>query len=391
MLVLKQNRTLDQAMEQMPELSPADRALAYRLAKTVLRYKLAFDKLLKPYLKQPLKESRFDITVCLYIGAAQLLVLETPPHAAVNTTVNLAKSCFPKLSGLVNAVCKRMIADEAKIQLEPLETLPGWLRESWIAAYGRASAKAMVKAGLQEPPLDVTWSVPLEIGQIMPGGSIRLPQGVRFADLEGTGWAQDVAASLPVKLLGDVKGLKILDACAAPGGKTMQLASAGAEVTAVDISQNRLKRLEENLERNDLQAEIICADLKKWQPEARYDVIVLDAPCSATGTLRRHPEILHHRTPQDVARLVEIQRTLIEQCLGWLKPDGKLLYITCSLQPEEGEGQMQNYQNRMIPFQTETLTLPPKWLTKQGFLRTIPAYLSDEGGMDGFFAALISA
>ena len=391
MAVLKQHKTLELAMDELPELTPQDRALAYRLAKTCLRYKLAFDGLLKDYLQKPMQASRLDITCCLYMGAAQILLLETPPHAAVSTVVEVAKKCFPKLSGLVNAICKKIAVDAETINLQAKDAMPPWLWQQWVEDYGEAQAMAIAQAHLSEPPLDVTWRQPLSIGEVLPGGTIRLPKGTEFASLEGTGWVQDIAASLPVKLLGDIKGKRVLDACAAPGGKTMQLASAGAKVTAVDISANRLKRLRENLKHNGLEAEVICADLRKWQPKERFDIVVLDAPCSATGTIRRHPEIMHQRQPEDVKRLVEIQQNLLAITLDWLVPDGKLLYITCSLQSAEGEQQIQPYQKQIIPLQAATAGIPEEWITPQGFLRTTPAMLSDKGGMDGFFAALLKA
>ncbi len=391
MAMLKQNKTLEFAMDELPELAPQDRALAYRLAKTCLRYKLAMDALLKTYLKKQMQESRLDITCCLYMGVAQILLLDTPPHAAVNTTVDVAKKCFPKLSGLVNAICKKIAADKDNIQLKPEDAMPAWLWEHWVDDYGKEQALAIAAAHVGEPPLDVTWGKPIVEGEVMPGGSIRLPKGADFASLEGSGWVQDIAASLPVKLLGDIKGKRVLDACAAPGGKTMQLATAGAKVTALDISENRLKRLRENLDYNNLEAEVVCADLRKWQPEEKFDIIVLDAPCSATGTIRRHPEIMHQRTPEDVNRLVEIQQNLLAQALEWLKPNGKLLYITCSLQPEEGENQMQLHIKKVQPLEAEVVGIPAEWITPQGYLRTTPAMLADKGGMDGFFAAMLKA
>lgn len=385
MAVLKQNKTLDFAMDELPAMPPQDRALAYRLAKTCLRYKLAFDVVLESYLDKPLQNSRIDITCCLYMGMAQILLLETPPHAAVNTTVQVAKNLFPKMSGLVNAVLKKIAINKDSIELTAKAATPEWLWNEWVKVYGEATTQAIAEMHLQEPPLDVTWSQPLEQGETLPNGTIRLPKGVGFNELEGQGWAQDMAASLPVKLLGDISGKRVLDACAAPGGKTMQLASAGAKVTAVDISKNRLKRLEENLAHNNLQAEVIIADLKKWQPSEKFDIILLDAPCSATGTIRRHPEILHHRTPKDIARLLEIQKEMIECALQWLAPDGKLLYVTCSLQPQEGEAQIKNFADRVIPFEADA-----EWITPQGYLRTLPSMLADKGGMDGFFAALLA-
>lgn len=387
MAVLKQRLTLDEAMRQTPaELLKQDAAFAYHLAKTTLRYARAFDKMLAVYIQKPLKPAQFNIQCCLYLGAAQLCLLDTPAHAAVDTTVELAKSFHPKMAGLVNAVCKAIARDKDKIQLKSEDCLPEWMWQSWVETYGQEHATSIATGQLQEPALDVNWSASLAVGEEFDHGITRLPKGTAFDALEGAGWAQDFAAALPISLLGDVSGLNVLDACAAPGGKTMQLARAGAKVTAIDISKNRLKRLEENLERNQLEAEIICADLRKWQPEKPFDLIVLDAPCSATGTIRRHPEIMHHRTYEDVSRLVKIQQSLIDIALKWLTAEGRLLYISCSLQPEEGEGHLQRYRDRLLSFASDEA-----WITPEGCLRTTPAMLADKGGMDGFFAMLLSA
>lgn len=387
--VLKRKQTLDQAMMDLPELLASDRGFAYHLAKTALRYHLGLKQVVAQYLKKPLAAKHEEIQLCLHLAAVQILLLDTPDYAAVNSSVELAKQKAKPLAGLVNAVSKKLIADKAKILASQHVTgqacTPAWLWKSWEKVYGPEKAAAIATVHLQEPPLDVNWSDAIEGAVSLEANIQRLPKGTYFSDLAGTGWAQDAAAALPVHLLGEVSGKRVLDACAAPGGKTMQLARAGAKVTALDISQNRLKRLHENLQRNQLQAEVVCADLREWEPSEAFDIVVLDAPCSATGTIRRHPEILYHRSEADVARLVAIQAELLEQSLQWVKPGGTLLYITCSLQPEEGEGQLATYADQIIPF--------PKGpnISPAGMLRTTPADLPEHGHRDGFFAAQIGA
>lgn len=370
-------------------LKAEDKKLAYHMAKTCLRYKGAFDRLLASLLREALAKSRLDIQCSLYLACTQILVLRTPDHAAVHTSVEIAKSCFPKMAGLVNAVAKKIIKQRDSAILKAEYAVPLFLWDNWVNAYGEETAGAIAQAHWQEPPLDITSPLAIEAGQLMPGGTIRLPKGIDFSELPAQSWAQDLAASLPVKLLGDIKNKTVLDACAAPGGKTMQLAQAGAKVTALDISAKRLERLQENLERTSLSAEIVCADLRKWKPATLYDIIVLDAPCTATGTIRRHPEIMHQRSPEDITKLSHIQQELIAQCLDWLKPEGILLYITCSLQPEEGEQQMHPYANAILPFAATTAGIPDAWITPQGYLRSLPCYLAEQGGMDGFFAAML--
>lgn len=350
MRVFRQRQTVEQAMtaesRALSALSAPDRGFCYQLVMTTLRWHGACGALLSGYLQTPLKDSRLDIILCLHLGVVQLLVLKSPPHAVVDTAVQLAKGCHAPLSGLVNAVLKKIAAEAP--ELDPLRTAPDWLWQSWAAAYGESVAEAIVKAHLTEPPLDLTVKDPKGIprwaealgAEILPEGSLRLTDAPRditalpgFA--EGAWWVQEVAASLPVKMLGEVLGQRVLDLCAAPGGKTLQLAAAGAKVTAVDISAARLTRLRENLSRMQLEAEVVEASLLKWQPEQKFEAILLDAPCSATGTIRRHPEIPWLRTPEDIARLVQSQARMLERAMDWLTPGGRLVYAVCSLQPEE--------------------------------------------------------
>lgn len=383
--VLKQRQTMDQALlaEQrvMGALSSPDRAFAHHLAMAVLRHRGLCEALLRPYLSTPLKPSRLDITCCLHLGICQLLVLHTPPHAAVDASVELAKTCHAPLAGLVNAVLKKIALEGAgwwESIAKGKTNTPDWLWQSWATAYGEEKAEAIAQMHLQEPPLDITVKNAAEITQwqealgaeLLPTGSLRLREGSRDVTklpgfTEGSWWVQETAASLPVKMMGDLAGKTVLDLCAAPGGKTMQLAAAGAKVTAVDSSASRLKRLNENLDRTRLRAEIIEADIRKWKPDRKFDAILLDAPCSATGTIRRHPEILWLRSQEETERLGNTQRKMIERAQNWLNPGGILVYAVCSLQPEEGE-------NHQLGGEAQ---------------RTLPCDMPEQGGMDGFFIA----
>lgn len=391
--IFKQKETAEQAMvaesKALDALGGSDRGLVFQLVMSVLRYHSSCAVLLQPYLREPIRENRLDITLCFHLGIVQLMILESPAHAVVDTSVELAKKLHAPLSGLVNAVLKK-ISQQAKPEWQKLNhprlNTPDWLWESWEAAYGAAEAQAIATAHLQEAPTDITlkecsdWTptcAGMTIERLAPH-SLRLCNAPAIPALEGFDegrwWVQDYAASLPVTMMGDMKGKDVLDICAAPGGKTAQLASLGAKVTALDISENRLKRLRENLDRLQLSAEVVVADVMKWQPAQTYQHILLDAPCSATGTLRRHPEIALLRTPQDVARLVATQHKMLRHVWEWLAPQGSLTYVTCSLQPEEGEWQIDAFLKEV---NAEIMGKP---------LRTLPSHLAAKGGMDGFYA-----
>lgn len=407
MKVFKQKQTLEQAMaaeaKALNTLSGPDRGFVYHLVMSVLRHKGACDALLKQYLQQPIKDSRLDITLCLYLGICQLFVLKSPPHAVVDTSVELAKQCHPALSGLVNAVLKKISKEGNFGAIAPSSNVPEWLWQAWVKDYGEALAEEIALEHLVEPPLDITvkdatqithWQEKLGAG-LLPTGSLRLRDAGDVTKLsgfeEGAWWVQELAASLPVKMMGDLQGKKVLDLCAAPGGKTMQLIAAGAEVTAVDISAKRLERLQENLGRMQMKAELIEADIQKWEPIQHYDIILLDAPCSATGTLRRHPEIALLRAPEDAARLVQIQHRMLRRVLAWLKPEGMLVYAVCALQKAEGEDQilalLAEGKSKLIPITASEIGGKAEWLTPEGMLRTLPCHLAEMGGMDGFFLA----
>jgi 16S rRNA (cytosine967-C5)-methyltransferase len=318
---------------------------------------------------------------------AQWLRLDTPPHAVVATGL-------PLLTGgprrLVHGVFGTLVRGEAKLPAAP--TLP-----ARVARWGeRASA---IAAGLAEPPpLDVSLRDPATTaewadklgGVSLAPGQLRLPRGTAITELPGFGegawWVQDLAASLPARLLGPGDGRRILDLCAAPGGKTLQLAAAGWQVTALDVSGKRLKLLRENLARTGLAAEVVVADALQWEPRERFAAIVLDAPCSATGTARRHPDVLHRIGEQQIAEMTGLQAALLGRAAGWLEPGGRLVYAVCSLEREEGEEQAANVALAPDPIRPDEL---PEWLapTPECWLRTDPGMLAERGGMDGFFIA----
>ena len=369
--VLDKRRTLDEALAALPAIDPRDKAAAHRLAAAVLRRAGTLDAALEPFLR---KAPPDPVRHILRIGAAALLLLDTPPHAAVATAVDLARARgLAPFTGLINAVLRKLTPAALDGLDSPRLDTPPWLWASW----GR-EARAIATAHQLEAPLDLTLKPGAEAppgGEPLPTGSWRYPPGTRVADLpgfaEGNFWVQDAAAALPALLLAPQPGERIADLCAAPGGKTAQLSAAGAEVFAVEQSPARLVRLRENLARLNLSATIIQGDATTWQPEALLDAVLLDAPCTATGTIRRHPEVAHLRRPRDVVAMAEQQSRLLAAATAMLKPGGRLVYAVCSLQPEEGPAQ----------FAAALATLP---LTSdpEGWLRTTPAQ-----GMDGFFIA----
>lgn len=412
--LLQQRQTVEEVRALLAgytELSAQDKAFCMQLVMMSLRHKGALEALIARYMQRPLKASRLDVQCCLMLGAAQLLLMEVPNHAAVDTSVELAKEYQPKMAGLVNAVLKKVAGEGEpawQALLQETNPAPNWLWQSWVDAYGPEVAQAIAAAHRQEPALDITlkhagdvssWAEKLSATP-MPGGSLRCSreQGrdiTQWPGFEsGDWWVQELAASLPVKLMGELNGKTVLDCCAAPGGKTAQLASAGAKVTAVDQSPARMQRLQENMQRLQLEIQAITADLLQWQPDEAYeayDAILLDAPCSATGTIRRHPELPWIRTEKELKRLVQIQQKLLHRVVKWLKPGGTLLYAVCSLQPEEGERQIaelvKSGKVKLASISAEEAADQPDWLLPDGTVRTLPSHLAGQGGMDGFFIA----
>ena len=386
--VLRRGETLEQnEVAALRGLPASDAGLARAIAAETLRWLPDFDALIDSATREVLPEDAKPRTV-LRVMLAQWLRLDTPPHAVIATALPLLSGGPKRLAhGVFGALTKR------GVELPAAPTLPEAVAQRWGE---RAGA---IAAGLAEPPpLDLTlkdashtaeWAVKLGADSLMPG-HLRLSRGQAVHGLEGfedgAWWVQDLAASLPARLLGEGGGKRALDLCAAPGGKTLQLAAQGWQVTALDISAKRLKLLEENLKRTGLSADVIAADAFKWEPDAPFDAILIDAPCTATGTARRHPDVLHRIGPRQIADLAEVQARLIERASGWLTPGGILVYAVCSLESEEGEDQAEKVWLTKEPISAEELPagLSP---TAKGTLRTDPGMLPEHGGLDGFFVA----
>ena len=392
--VLIQRRPLEDALDSLPTMAPRDRSAAHRLAAAVLRRTGTLDAVLAPLLRKAPPE---PVRQVLRIGAAGLLLLDAPPHAAVATAVGLARARgLTPFAGLVNAVLRR-VAESGHAAMTALDSprldTPPWLWESWGSA-----ARLIAEAHQHEAPLDLTLrpgaAAPAG-GGVLPTGSVRFPAGTRVADIagfaEGQCWVQDAAAALPARLLGVRDGERVADLCAAPGGKTGQLAAAGASVVAVDRDPARLERLRDNLRRWGLPADTVAADAATWQPGETFDAVLLDAPCSATGTIRRHPDVPHLKRPRDVQTLAEAQDRLLAAAADLLRPGGRLVYAVCSLQPEEGAPRvaaaLARGGLRLDPIRPDELPGLPEAVTSDGFLRTHPGLWAERGGMDGFFAA----
>ncbi len=393
----------------MTGLTQKDRAFARSLVSTTLRRKTQIDALISRFSDKPLNRKKTGSCYeAILAGAAQILFMRVPAHAAIDLAVRVVSSDRRggrKLGGFVNALLRRVSLEGPELiaaQDAARLSAPGWLYESWTKAYGGPGARAIAEAHLVEPTLDLTvpaernaWAEKLEASPVGPA-SLRLVDAGRIENLEGykdgAWWVQDVAATLPALLLGDVSGKTVFDLCAAPGGKTAQLASAGAKVTAVDISASRLERLKQNLERLKLSANYVQADVLEVPETELADAVLLDAPCSATGTIRRHPDIPHLKHKGDLKNLVALQASLLRKAVKLVKPGGLLVYCTCSLQPEEGERQVAKLLSadptlRRVPIkETDGLGLPDA-ITPDGDLRTLPSHNPGaSGGMDGFFA-----
>lgn len=371
------------------DLAPADRARALRLAETVLRHLDPADRLLDKHLrKAPPLSVRNTLRLAVVERAEG-----APAHGVVNAAVEITRQGGMRsahLAGLVNAVLRAL---PETITLPP-QKLPRWLRQPLVHTFGRDTVTAIEAVQAQEPPLDLTLrpGFPHPEGDLLPTGSLRLRSPGQLSTLpgyaEGGWWVQDAAAALPAKLLQAQPGERILDLCAAPGGKTLQLAAAGSQVTALDISGPRMARVEANLARTGLTATLVIADALHWEPEGLFDAILLDAPCSATGTIRRHPDLPFVKGPEDMAALVTLQATLIDKAVGLLKPGGRLVYCTCSLLPAEGEDQFAAALARHPDLNRDQKAVagwPGAWDARGGGLRIRPDHWAEFGGIDGFF------
>lgn len=392
--------------EKIRPLDIRDRTFIRLLVTVTLRRLGQIDDIISRFLKKPLPDKAFYVQDILRISTAQSVFLDTPAHAAVSTGVDLIKKnkYFCGFSGLANAVLRR-IAKEGKSISEKQNpaalNIPEWLFEIWAKEYGPKNAEKIALSALTEACLDFSvksdpemWAERLD-AVLMPTGTLRREKQAFVPQLEGYDegqwWVQDLSAAMPARLFHSLKGKKAVDLCAAPGGKTAQMILAGANVTAVDISANRIKRLKENLNRLKLNAETVCADIREWQTaqNGKFDAVLLDAPCSATGTLRRHPDVILHRTPQDIARLAETQKELIETAAGIMTDDAEMVYCVCSVLPEEGR-KVINSAVRSGLVERIALTdkeVPKEMITPDGDLLILPFLYDSSGGCDGFYAA----
>ena len=391
-------------------LEMRDRMLVRAILGAALRHRADIERILKSYLDRPLPQNALSLRHLLHVAAAQVLYLDVPDHAAIDLAVTAAKSDprNQRFSGLVNAILRKLArnADKEREQNSTTENIPAWFSDMLIENYGREKAAKIIAAQAIEPPIDISvksnpemWAEKLG-GHVLFNGTVRLEhvEGA-VSDLEGyqqgEWWVQDVAASLPARLLGDIKDKAVADLCAAPGGKTAELAVQGAHVTAIDLSANRLKRLQHNMERLDLKVTTWAGNLKDFKPEELFDAVLLDAPCSSTGTIRRHPDILWTKDISDVEKLAKLQLELLVASISLVKIGGLIVFANCSIARQEGEELVSNVLSsrndiKLVPIRGEEVA-GRKELLSNGVLRTTPADLEGEtlslSGMDGFFAA----
>jgi 16S rRNA (cytosine967-C5)-methyltransferase len=413
--VLKERRALDDAFADeaatgsLARAEPRDRAFARAIAATAIRRLGTVDHVIGALLDKDLPKRAGATMNILRAGVTEILFLRVAHHAAVSMNVEAAAqdATARHYKALVNAVLRR-VTREGDAILDTLDTerldTPDWLWESWTAAYGEETTRAIIRAHYEDPPLDLSVKDESELAPwaetlgatILPTGTLRLEDAGRIEDLpgfaEGAWWVQDAAAALPVKLLGEVKARTVLDLCAAPGGKTAALAARGATVTALDRSKPRLERLTENLARLGLAAETVAADAGSYDPGRQWDRVLLDAPCTATGTARRHPDVLHLKSPADRDKLAALQARLLDRAAALTAPGGTLVYCTCSLEPEEGVRQIERFLAANADFRRRSVTADEvgglaEILTGDGDIRSLPCHMGVEGGMDGFYAA----
>jgi 16S rRNA (cytosine967-C5)-methyltransferase len=393
---------------QYLELDDRDRSLVRAILGAALRNRGTIEAAIGQLIDRPLPGNAVALRHLLHVAAAQILYLDLPDRAAVDLAVTAANNDprNRRFASMVNAVLRRLSREKDNFTAGA-SNVPAWFEDSLIAAYGKDKARAILDIQAKEPPIDLTvkgnpqvWAEKLG-GVALPTGSVRLAtvDGALTAlpgFAEGEWWVQDTAASLPAKLFGDIQGKRVADLCAAPGGKTAQLALAGANVTALDLSANRLKRLRSNLARLHLSAETVEANLSAYQPADPFDAILLDAPCSSTGTVRRHPDVPWTKTPEDISKLAQLQAKLLDHAVTIVRPGGIVVFSNCSLDPLEGEKVAndllaKNPAIELVPVTRDEVGGLAELITKEGFVRSTPADLSHENpalsGMDGFFAA----
>ena len=391
-----------QAFREVSSLPAPDRAFARAVAMAALRRLGEIDQILDRKLQ---KSPPLAVRTILRVALAQTLVLETPAFAAVSTAVKLAErdTKTRPYKNLVNAVL-RGIDREGPGLTTAESNLPEWLIARWRAVYGEATVTGLALAAREEPATDVSLKPEVDAaalaealeGEILPGGTIRTKRRGDLATWpgfeDGVWWVQDAAAAVPVRLLAPQAGEQVVDFCAAPGGKTLQIAASGASVVALDRSTQRLKRLHENLARTELKAEVVAVPAEDWEDDRTFDAVLLDAPCTATGTFRRNPEVLRATKPADVAKLADVQHRLLDAAAERVKPGGRLIYCVCSLEREEGETQIIAFLRRNPAFRTTpavpaNIGAPEEALTPEGWLRILPSMWAEKGGLDGFFVA----
>jgi 16S rRNA (cytosine967-C5)-methyltransferase len=397
-------RAVADSIESAP-LSARDRGFARALATESLRRLGQIEELIRHFIAKPPPPHKSGITPEILIaGVCELLFLKTPPHAAVDAANRLAQTDRNAVhfKPLINAVLRRIAREgEAIVASQDAAALntPDWLWPRWLSAYGEAEARAVAAVHSQIPPLDLSFSgdaLPqISDAALLAPQSLRVKRGGRVDELpgyqDGRWWVQDFAASLPVRMFGDVTGQRVIDLCAAPGGKTAQLCAAGARVTAVDIAPERLDIVRENLSRLRFSAELVAADARDWRPREAAPLVFLDAPCTATGTIRRHPDLPWLKSAADVQICAGLQAELLDAAAEMTAPGGILVYAVCSLEPEECEEQVDAFLARNGGFRHEAASasefIDPQFITAKGDLRTLPFMWAEKGGMDGFFAA----
>ncbi len=395
--VTGEGRALDET-EIVGELPPEDRARALRLASETLRWSDRADRMLGPHLRKRPPDAVLNL---LRLGVVDLCVGRAAPHGVVDVAVAIAKRdrTTARQAGLVNAVLRKIAGETEAWDQLPLPRLPKWLRRPLVDAYGKSVVTAIEAAHAAGAPVDLTprdrdaVTLATAVGGVaLPTGSVRLPMRAQVSALpgyaEGRFWVQDAAAAVPVGVLDPRPGERVLDICAAPGGKTMQIAAAGAYVTALDHSKTRMERVRENLARTGLSAQLVIEDARTFAG-GPYDAILVDAPCTATGTIRRHPELPHVRDGSDLEALVGLQAAMLDRAAALVRPGGRIVFCTCSLLPEEGEAQasaaLELHPELTIDLAALGVTgIDPDWIGPQG-LRIRPDYWADRGGMDGFF------
>ena len=409
--VLLRKTPLDQVLTRHVEfniLEGRDRSFVRMLVSTALRRKGQIDDLIRRAVDKDKDLHPQSLVIVLYVGITQVLFMNVPHHAAVDTTVNLAElENMERQKGFINAILRRMTSEGQewrKLQDIVQMNIPPWLLKQWIADYGLNGAAEIAQASLAEAQTDISlksqnekayWAGELE-ASVLPTGSIRRQGGGNITELngfdDGAWWVQDASASLPAKLFGDLNGKMAVDLCAAPGGKTAQLAAGGAHVIAVDRSAKRLEILKENMERLQLtdRVEVTVGDGAIWQPAEPVDAVLLDAPCTATGTIRRHPDVMHLKSEKDLTQLCDLQARLLDNAAAMVKSGGTLIYCTCSLQKLEGEQQVNTFLINHPEFQRSAITADDiggvaELITEDGDLRILPYHLAPSGGMDGFY------